>query len=64
MKTLLLDVPKQCSSIVVLFNNCAINFNSTNQVRKYCEAMRLRINDTATQGSIFLITVQREDSSL
>lgn len=64
METLRLDVPEECSSMVVLLNGRPIPFNSTNEIKKYVEKMRLRITGTSKQGKTYLVLVQREDSSL
>lgn len=64
METLRLDVPEECSSMVVLLNGRPIPFNSTNDIKKYVEKMRLRITGTSKQGKTYLVLVQREDSSL
>lgn len=64
METLRLDVPEECSNMVVLLNGRPIPFNSTNEIKKYVEKMRLRITGTSKQGKTYLVLVQREDSSL
>lgn len=64
METLRLDVPEECSSMVVLLNGRPIPFNSTNEIKNYVEKMRLRITGTSKQGKTYLVLVQREDSSL
>ena len=64
METLRIDVPKECSTVALLYNRNVLNFNDTKSVQRYCEKMRLRIIGTATQGTLFLIQAIKEDSSL
>ena len=64
METLRIDVPKECSTIALLYNRNVLNFNDTKSVQRYCEKMRLRIIGTATQGTLFLIQAIKEDSIL
>lgn len=64
METIRLDIPSDCKQIVMLLNGGAINFNSTKSLQNYCEKMRLRVTGTSKQGQLYLVQVQREDSSL
>jgi hypothetical protein len=64
METLRLDVPRECSTIALLYNRNVLNFNDTKSVQRYCEKMRLRIIGTSTQGTLFLIQAIKDDSSL
>tara|TARA_R100000664_G_scaffold16820_1_gene25638 strand:- start:3199 stop:3486 length:288 start_codon:yes stop_codon:yes gene_type:complete len=64
METLEIDVPKECSIIVLLMNDVAMNFNSTSELQRHCRRARLRIIGTATQGTTFLVQAQKEDNSL
>jgi len=64
METLRIDVPKECSTIALLYNRNVLNFNDTKSVQRYCEKMRLRIIGTATQGTLYLVQAIKEDSSL
>ena len=64
METLEIDVPKECSIIVLLMNDVAMNFNSTSELQRHCKRARLRITGTATQGTTFLVQAQKEDNSL
>jgi|DEB0MinimDraft_6_1074348.scaffolds.fasta_scaffold59882_3 hypothetical protein len=64
MDTIRLDIPSDCKYIVMLLNDVAINFNNTKALQHYCEKMRLRITGTSKQGQLYLVQVQREDSSL
>ena len=40
METLRLDVPRECSTIALLYNRNVLNFNDTKSVQRYCEKLR------------------------
>jgi len=64
METLNLNVPKECSLLVLLLNDKPLFFNSTKEIQRYVEKKKLRIIGTSSEGQSFLVQVQREDSSL
>ncbi len=64
MKALKLNVPDQCSHMVMLLNGRPIFFESTKEIQRYVEKMKLRITGTSVQGRAYLVIAQKEDSSL
>jgi hypothetical protein len=64
MSTIKLDVHEQCSHMVMLLNGKPMFFDSTKEIQRYVEKMKLRITGTSVQGTTYLVIAQREDSSL
>jgi len=64
MSTIKLDVHEQCSHMVMLLNGRPMFFDSTKEIQRYVEKMKLRITGTSVQGTTYLVIAQREDSSL
>ena len=64
MSTTILDVPKECDTIAVLYHGNVIKFVSTRDAMLFCEKMRLRITGRDTQGNVYLIKAQKEDNTL
>ena len=64
MSTITLDVHEQCSHMVMLLNGKPMFFDSTKEIQRYVEKMKLRITGTSVQGTTYLVIAQREDSSL
>ena len=64
MSTTILDVPRECNTIAVLYHGNVVQFASTKDAMLFCEKMRLRITGRDTQGNVYLIKAQKEDNTL
>ena len=58
----IIEIPRQCSTLVINFNNTWRIFTSSHQAERFCRNRRLEIVSKEVVGTSWVITVKRADS--
>ena len=59
-----IDMPRDCSQIVVAFNKSFRIFSGTIEVERYCRRNRLEVVSQENQMGSFIVTLKRADSTI
>ena len=57
-----IEIPRECSQLVINFNNTWKIFTSSHQAERFCRNRRLEIVSKEVVGTSWVITVKKADS--